>query len=78
MIFYFRGQVYLLLEEMNKSIVDFKRAVELNPNHPIAYAQKLYTDYTKAYKQKAVVIVLSNKSSMDLYSSFLRPYLTGS
>jgi import receptor subunit TOM70 len=40
-----RGQVYLLLEEMNKSIVDFNRAVSLNPNHPIAYAQKLYTDY---------------------------------
>jgi len=44
-IFNHRGQVYLLLEEMNKSIVDFKRAVDLNPNHPIAYAQKLYTDY---------------------------------
>ena len=51
--------MYLLLEEMNKSIVDFKRAVELNPNHPIAYAQKLYTDYRKANKQNAVVIILS-------------------
>jgi len=44
-IYNHRGQVFLLLEEMNKSIVDFNRAVRLNPNHPIAYAQKLYTDY---------------------------------
>ena len=57
---------------MNKSIVDFKRAVELNPNHPIAYAQKLYTDYRKANK-KTVVIILSNKSSKNFYSSLFRP-----
>lgn len=44
-IYNHRGQVHLLIEEMNKAIVDFRKAVELNPNHSIAYAQKLFTDY---------------------------------
>jgi len=47
-IYNHRGQVHLLVEETNKAIVDFNRAVKLNPTHPIAYAQKLFTDYRSA------------------------------
>jgi len=44
-IYHHRGQVHLLTDEINKAIVDFNKAVTLNPDFPVAYAQKLFTDY---------------------------------
>ena len=41
-------QVHLLIDETNKAIVDFSRAVSLQPNFPVAHVQKLYTDYRAA------------------------------
>ena len=38
-------QVHLLIDQMNAAIVDFNKAVTLQPNFPVAYVQKLYTDY---------------------------------
>jgi mitochondrial import receptor subunit TOM70 len=44
-----RGQVHLLIDSINKAIVDFNKSVSINPNFPVAYAQKLFTDYRKTY-----------------------------
>ena len=38
-------QVYLLTDQIDKAIADFTKAVELRPDFPIAYVQKLYTLY---------------------------------
>ena len=38
-------QVHLLIDQINAAIVDFNKAVTLQPNFPVAYVQKLYTDY---------------------------------
>jgi len=47
-IYHHRGQVHLLIDETNKAIVDFNKAVSLQPNFPVAHVQKLYTDYRAA------------------------------
>jgi len=47
-VYHHRGQVHLLIEETNKAIVDFNKAVELAPGFGVAYAQKLFTDYRAA------------------------------
>ena len=39
------SQVHLLIDQINAAIVDFNKAVTLQPNFPVAYVQKLYTDY---------------------------------
>ena len=47
-IYHHRGQVHLLIDQINAAIVDFSKAVALQPNFPVAYVQKLYTDYRAA------------------------------
>jgi len=47
-IYHHRGQVHLLTEQIDNAADDFKKAVDLNPEFPVAYVQKLYTDYRKA------------------------------
>merc|ERR1712179_559268 len=47
-IYHHRGQVHLLIDQTNQAIVDFNKAVSLQPNFPVAYVQKLYTDYRAA------------------------------
>ena len=42
---HFLPQVHLLIDQINAAIVDFNKAVDLQPNFPVAYVQKLYTDY---------------------------------
>lgn len=39
---------------MNEAMDDFKKAVTLNPNFPIAYGQKCYTDYRYAFQTRNV------------------------
>merc|ERR1712012_331997 len=43
-----RAQVFLLTDETNKALVDFRKAVELQPNFAISQCQKLYTEYRAA------------------------------
>jgi len=50
-IYHHRGQVHLLIDQINAAIMDFNKAVELQPNFPVAYVQKLYTDYRAASTQ---------------------------
>ena len=47
-IYHHRGQVHLLIDQTNQAIVDFNKAVALQPNFPVAHVQKLYTDYRAA------------------------------
>lgn len=47
-IYHHRGQVHLLIDQINLAIVDFSKAVALQPAFPVAYVQKLYTDYRAA------------------------------
>jgi len=47
-VYHHRGQVHLLIDDINKAMVDFNKAVALNPTFPVAYAQKLFTDYRAA------------------------------
>jgi len=47
-VYHHRGQVHLLIDDINKAIVDFNKAVAINPSFPVAYAQKLFTDYRAA------------------------------
>ena len=67
-----RGQVHLLIDSINKAIVDFNKSVSLNPNFPVAFAQKLFTDYRKLFKPK------SNKNvyyfSFQIFRSLLQRF----
>nr|CAD7575356.1 unnamed protein product [Timema californicum] len=48
-VYHHRGQVLLLMEKVDEAISDFNKAVSINPNFPIAYVQKCYTDYRHAF-----------------------------
>ena len=37
-----------MTDQTDKATADFERAVALNPSFPIAFVQKLYTDYRRA------------------------------
>jgi len=50
-IYHHRGQVHLLTEQIDNAADDFKKAVDLNPEFPVAYVQKLYTDYRRAVQK---------------------------
>merc|ERR1719511_450438 len=50
-IYHHRGQVNLLTEQMDAAANDFNKAVDLDPDFPVAYIQKLYTDYRQATLQ---------------------------
>ena len=47
-VYHHRGQVKLLTENTAEAVKDFEKSVELNPTFPIAYVQKLYTEYRAA------------------------------
>ncbi len=51
-VYHHRGQVYLLTDQVAEAVADFSKAVELNPTFPIAYVQKLYTDYRSATQRQ--------------------------
>jgi len=64
-IFHHRGQVNLLTEQVDSAAEDFNKAVTLNPNFPVAYVQKLYTDYRKAMQQNDQTAVKNVINSFD-------------
>ncbi|KAJ4429814.1 hypothetical protein ANN_22018, partial [Periplaneta americana] len=51
-VYHHRGQVHLLMEKVTEAMNDFSKAVTLNPNFPIAYVQKCYTDYRYAFSTR--------------------------
>ncbi|XP_066257238.1 mitochondrial import receptor subunit TOM70 [Euwallacea similis] len=58
-IYHHRGQVMLLLEKTEEARHDFQKAVELNPNFPIAVVQKCYTDFRHATQCQDVGLLMS-------------------
>ena len=72
-IFHHRGQVNLLTEQVDSAAEDFNKAVTLNPNFPVAYVQKLYTDYRKAMQQNDQTAVKNVINSFfESYSHYIR------
>ena len=47
-VYHHRGQVRLLTDNTADAVKDFEKSVDLNPTFPIAYVQKLYTEYRAA------------------------------
>lgn len=47
-IYHQRGQVYLLLDQLDEALSDFNRATELAPNFPASHVQKCYVEYRHA------------------------------
>jgi tetratricopeptide (TPR) repeat protein len=45
-------QVQLLMEKVTEAMNDFNKAVTVNPNFPVAYVQKCYTDYRYAFSTR--------------------------
>ena len=50
--------MHLLTDQMNKAMVDFNKAVSINPGFPVAYAQKLFTDYRKQSNKGLLIRLL--------------------
>jgi import receptor subunit TOM70 len=77
-VYHHRGQVNLLIDELSKAIVDFNKAVELQPNFPVAYVQKLYTDYraaTTASDHKRINNVLGQfQEAIDKFPKCVETY----
>ncbi|XP_064079073.1 mitochondrial import receptor subunit TOM70-like [Macrobrachium nipponense] len=57
-VFHHRGQINLLIGRVDTAMADFKKAVDLNSNFPIAFVQKCYTDYRYAFQ-------LGDKAKVD-------------
>ncbi|KAJ8895740.1 hypothetical protein PR048_001078 [Dryococelus australis] len=53
-IYHHRGQVHLLMEKMDEAIADFNKSVAINPNFPISYVQKCYSDYRHAFNTRNI------------------------
>merc|ERR1712142_1339020 len=64
-IYHHRGQVHLLIDQTNQAIVDFNKAVTLQPNFPVAYVQKLYTDYRCVETYALYAQVLNDQQEFD-------------
>lgn len=55
----------MLTDQTDLAIADFTKAVELNPDFPIAYVQKLYTDYRKASLEQNMEKVKNVNNNFD-------------
>ncbi|XP_059471793.1 mitochondrial import receptor subunit TOM70 [Neocloeon triangulifer] len=51
-VFHHRGQVRLLMEDLDGAMQDFSKAVQLNKKFPIAVVQKCYTDFRYALSKQ--------------------------
>ena len=71
-IFHHRGQVNLLTEQIDAATTDFEKAVTLNPDFPIAYVQKLYTDYRHAMQKNDQVSNHLQRIRMSIENAIIR------
>ncbi|XP_046387645.1 mitochondrial import receptor subunit TOM70 isoform X2 [Ischnura elegans] len=53
-VYHHRGQVFLLMDKAAEAQADFKKAVDLSPEFPIAYVQKCYADYRYACMEQNI------------------------
>jgi import receptor subunit TOM70 len=47
-VYHHRGQVFLLVEQLEDAVNDFSRATEISPKNPLTYVHKLYSEYRQA------------------------------
>jgi len=77
-VYHHRGQVHLLTEQIDKAISDFDKALEINPEFPIAYVQKLYTDYRagleKNDQEKIKNVINSFEQAVDKFPDCVETY----
>jgi len=77
-IFHHRGQVHLLIDELNKAMVDFNKAVRLQPNFAVAAVQKLFADYRAASvigdHTKVNQVLQEFKEAMDKFPKCVETY----
>ena len=70
--------MHLLTEQIDKAISDFDRALEINPGFPIAYVQKLYTDYRAALEkndqEKIQNVINSFEQAVDKFPDCVETY----
>lgn len=51
-LYHHRGQVYTLMDQLDSALKDFRRAVELNPDHGITFIHKCYAEYRMAVMEQ--------------------------
>lgn len=77
-IYHQRGQVYILLEQLDKAVEQFKKSVELAPEQGITYVQKCYSEYRLAYttqNQAALMNVINEfKDAIDKFPNCMECY----
>eukprot|EP00094_Tigriopus_californicus_P012644 TCALIF_12222-PA protein Name:"Similar to TOMM70A Mitochondrial import receptor subunit TOM70 (Homo sapiens)" AED:0.21 eAED:0.21 QI:0/0.4/0.5/0.83/1/1/6/169/580 len=77
-IYHHRGQVHLLIDQTPKALEDFNKAVELNPGFPIAYVQKLYTEYriasTSDNKSEIPKLIQQFQDAMEKFPKCVETY----
>ena len=56
----------MLTEQIDKAISDFEKALEINPEFPIAYVQKLYTDYRAGLEKNDQVKIKNVKDKIKI------------
>ncbi|XP_008556932.1 mitochondrial import receptor subunit TOM70 [Microplitis demolitor] len=56
-VYHHRGQVNLLLDKVDEAKEDSEKALKLNPNSGIAFAQKCYMDYRHAATTRSPTLV---------------------
>ncbi|XP_030747196.1 mitochondrial import receptor subunit TOM70 [Sitophilus oryzae] len=78
-VFHHRGQVKLLMEKTEEARSDFEKAVELNPNFPIAVVQKCYTDYRHAMQTQNAVLLMRSledfRNAIEKFPSCAETYI---
>uniref|UniRef100_T1IZN4 Mitochondrial import receptor subunit TOM70 n=1 Tax=Strigamia maritima TaxID=126957 RepID=T1IZN4_STRMM len=72
-IYHHRGQINLMMDNMQNALQDFSRAVELNPSFPIAYVQKCYADCRNAFLQRNIEGV---QKGIDVFEDALKRFPT--
>lgn len=77
-VYHHRGQIYLVMDKLDESVADFKKAVELNPNYPIPTVQCLYAQYRVAATRGDVTaidsIIQQFKSAIEKFPACTEAY----
>lgn len=78
-MYHHRGQVKLLMEKNDEAIVDFKKAVDLNPDFSVAYVQKCYSDYRYAMEKQDVKMLMNTfanfRAGIEKFPSCVETYV---
>lgn len=78
-VFHHRGQMLLIMDKTSEAIIDFKKAVDLNPNFSVAFVQKCYADYRYANQTQNVEALMGSladfRKSVEKFPSCIETYI---